>query len=77
MLVQLSRALDGWQPDIVHAHDWLVAWAGDTLQTLWDVPLVATIHATERGRHGGHAAARSARRRSTPSSGGSPTRPAG
>ena len=39
---------------MVHAHDWLVAWAGDTLTTLFGVPLVATIHATERGRHGGH-----------------------
>jgi len=53
MLVQLSRRLEGWRPDLVHAHDWLVAWAGDTLSTLWDVPLVATVHATERGRHGG------------------------
>ncbi len=39
---------------MVHAHDWLVAWAGDSLKTLLGVPLVATIHATERGRHGGH-----------------------
>ncbi len=53
-LVQLAAQLGGWRPDVVHAHDWLVAWAGDTLQALWDVPLVATIHATERGRHGGH-----------------------
>ncbi len=53
-LVQLAARLGDWRPDVVHAHDWLVAWAGDTLKTLWDVPLVATIHATERGRHGGH-----------------------
>jgi glycogen(starch) synthase len=52
-LVQLSRAVDGWQPDIVHAHDWLVAWTGDTLHALYGVPLVATVHATERGRNGG------------------------
>jgi glycogen(starch) synthase len=53
-LVQLTARLGTWRPDVVHAHDWLVAWAGDTLKTLWGVPLVATIHATERGRHGGH-----------------------
>ncbi len=53
-LVQLAAQLGAWQPDVVHAHDWLVAWAGDTLKALFDVPLVATIHATERGRHGGH-----------------------
>ena len=53
-LVALTAGLGEWRPDVVHAHDWLVAWAGDTLKTLWDVPLIATIHATERGRHGGH-----------------------
>jgi glycogen(starch) synthase len=53
-LVALAARLGDWRPDVVHAHDWLVAWAGDTLKALWGVPLVATIHATERGRHGGH-----------------------
>lgn len=53
-IVQLAARLGSWRPDLVHAHDWLVAWAGDTLTRLFDVPLVATIHATERGRHGGH-----------------------
>ncbi|MDO8363770.1 MAG: glycosyltransferase family 4 protein [Actinomycetota bacterium] len=53
-LVQLAAQLGAWRPELVHAHDWLVAWAGDTLKTLWNVPLVATVHATERGRHGGH-----------------------
>jgi len=53
-LVQLAAQLGEWVPDVVHAHDWLTAWAGDTLKILLDVPLVATIHATERGRHGGH-----------------------
>jgi glycogen(starch) synthase len=53
-LTQLAAQLGRWRPQVVHAHDWLVAWAADTLKTLWNVPLVATIHATERGRHGGH-----------------------
>jgi len=53
-LVQLSAHLGDWRPDVVHAHDWLVAWAADTMKTLHGVPLVATVHATERGRHGGH-----------------------
>ena len=43
-----------WRPDVVHAHDWHTAWAGDTLARLHGVPLVATFHSTERGRHGGH-----------------------
>jgi glycogen(starch) synthase len=53
-LVRLLARLGEWRPDVVHAHDWLVAWAGDTIAALFGVPLVATIHATERGRHGGH-----------------------
>jgi glycogen synthase len=53
-LVQLMTKLpDSWRPDIVHTHDWLTAWAGDTLKALYRVPMVATIHATERGRNGG------------------------
>ena len=53
-LVQLAALLGDWRPEVVHAHDWLTAWAGDTLKVLFGVPLVATMHATERGRHGGH-----------------------
>ncbi|GAB1693164.1 glycosyltransferase family 4 protein [Krasilnikovia sp. M28-CT-15] len=39
--------------DVVHAHDWLAAHPGVTLREHLDVPLVATIHATESGRHQG------------------------
>jgi glycogen(starch) synthase len=52
-ITQLAAQLGRWRPQVIHAHDWLVAWSADTLKTLWNVPLVATIHATERGRHGG------------------------
>ncbi|TSE01255.1 glycosyltransferase family 4 protein [Skermania sp. ID1734] len=44
---------EGWEPDVVHAHDWLVAHPAITLAEHYDVPLVATIHATEAGRHSG------------------------
>lgn len=47
------RLLNGWSPDVVHAHDWLVAHAAITLASAADVPLVVTLHATEAGRHGG------------------------
>jgi glycogen synthase len=40
--------------DLVHAHDWLVAFAAIGLKGLHKVPLVATIHATERGRGRGN-----------------------
>ena len=39
--------------DLIHAHDWLVAFAGRTLKHGRRLPLVATMHATEWGRNGG------------------------
>ncbi|WIN00912.1 glycosyltransferase family 4 protein [Actinoplanes oblitus] len=47
------RAVRGHRYDLVHAHDWLVAHTAVTLRDHLDVPLVATIHATESGRHQG------------------------
>ncbi len=41
------------RPDVVHAHDWLVAQSGVTLAAATRSPLIATIHATEAGRHQG------------------------
>jgi glycogen synthase len=40
-------------PDVLHAHDWLVARASEVLREDFGLPLVATIHATESGRHQG------------------------
>src|SRR5215210_5863951 len=40
--------------DVIHVHDWLVAFAGEQLKQRFKLPLVATIHATERGRGRGH-----------------------
>jgi glycogen synthase len=42
-----------WRPDVVHAHDWLVAQTAITLAETTGRPLVATVHATEAGRHQG------------------------
>lgn len=39
--------------DVIHAHDWLTAFTGKTLKQSFNVPLIATIHATEYGRNGG------------------------
>ncbi len=52
-LAKLRRLLNDWRPDIVHAHDWRVAWTADTLSDLGGTPLIVTFHGTERGRHGG------------------------
>jgi glycosyltransferase involved in cell wall biosynthesis len=36
--------------DLMHAHDWLVVFAAQALKQRFRFPLVATLHATERGR---------------------------
>ncbi|SER60304.1 glycosyltransferase family 4 protein [Actinokineospora terrae] len=45
--------LRDWRPDVVHAHDWLVTHPAIALAEQAGAPLVATIHATEAGRHSG------------------------
>ena len=39
--------------DVIHAHDWLVAYSAKTLKNSFGIPLVSTIHATEAGRNSG------------------------
>lgn len=39
--------------DIIHAHDWIVAYAARVLKYSYFIPLVSTIHATEWGRNWG------------------------
>ena len=39
--------------NVIHAHDWLVAYAAKTLKNSYNIPIVATIHATEAGRNSG------------------------
>lgn len=39
--------------DIIHAHDWLVAYAAKTIKESYGIPIVSTIHATEAGRNSG------------------------
>ena len=39
--------------DLLHAHDWLVADAAIAIVNKFQIPLIATIHATESGRNNG------------------------
>jgi len=39
--------------DLIHAHDWLVGDAAIALKYHFKTPIIATIHATEHGRHNG------------------------
>lgn len=43
----------GWEPDVIHAHDWMVTQTALELRQLSGAPLAATIHATEAGRNRG------------------------
>ncbi len=40
--------------DLIHAHDWLVAFAAVAVKHSRHLPLLSTIHATEMGRNRGH-----------------------
>ena len=54
-LVNRARILQRQRKyDLIHGHDWLTASASITLKHEWKVPLLTTIHATERGRQQGH-----------------------
>jgi glycogen(starch) synthase len=47
------RAAETAEFDVIHAHDWLVTHTAVTLKEHLDLPLIATVHATEAGRHQG------------------------
>ncbi len=54
LVAAVQQHAGGWRPDVVHGHDWVVAEAGQRLAEAFDVPLVATVHATETGLYQGH-----------------------
>ena len=39
--------------DVIHAHDWLVAYSAKSIKESYNIPLISTIHATESGRNNG------------------------
>lgn len=56
--IALAEKVGGFH--LIHTHDWLTAMSAIALKQRWHIPLIATIHATERGRgrgmlHGDHA----------------------
>ncbi len=48
-----GRLLREYDIQVIHAHDWLVTYAAAALKETWELPIVATVHATEYGRHQG------------------------
>jgi 1,4-alpha-glucan branching enzyme len=56
MMLDRCRALiddEGYAFDLIHAHDWLVSEVAKALKRRYQLPLIATIHATEHGRNQG------------------------
>lgn len=55
--IRVRKLLEDWrpggQPVVFHAHDWLSLDAARELKYEYKLPMVATLHATEWGRHGG------------------------
>ena len=47
------RVAEELRPEVVHGHDWLVAHTATAVKEAYGIPLVATVHATEAGRHQG------------------------
>ena len=45
--------LKGEKFDVIHAHDWLVAYSAKSIKESYNIPLISTIHATESGRNSG------------------------
>ncbi len=58
---QAKTLLERWSFDLVHVHDWLVAYSGVAVKYAARLPLIATVHATERGRGQGQLASEQAR----------------
>ncbi len=54
MIAKVSELIaKGEKFDVIHAHDWLTAYAGKTLKSAYHLSLISTIHATEAGRNSG------------------------
>jgi glycogen synthase len=55
--LRVRRLLEDWrpggQPTLFHAHDWLSLDSARELKYEYKLPMVATMHATERGRNNG------------------------
>jgi glycogen synthase len=55
--LRVRQLLEDWrpggEPTLFHAHDWLSLDAARELKYEYSLPMIATVHATEEGRHGG------------------------
>lgn len=56
--LRVRQLLEDWrpggEPTVFHAHDWLSLDSARALKYEYQLPMIATIHATEHGRKGGH-----------------------
>lgn len=57
----VSATLADQRYDLIHIHEWLTGAAGIALKHQLRLPLLATIHGTERGRHQGYLSSNTSR----------------
>lgn len=50
MIEQAVKLAETKSFSFIHAHDWLVCATATQLKSMWNVPLISTIHALEKGR---------------------------
>jgi len=48
-----DRLAATWRPQVIHGHDWMITNTVTEAQRILAAPVVATVHATEAGRHQG------------------------
>jgi len=53
MIEYAINLIQNYEFDIIHAHDWLVAYGARVLKKSYHIPMITTIHATEYGRNNG------------------------
>ncbi|MGD8190065.1 1,4-alpha-glucan branching protein domain-containing protein [Brevibacillus ginsengisoli] len=54
MIDKMEQLLEqGLEVDLIHAHDWLVAFAAEEAKERFSLPILTTIHAMEHGRNQG------------------------
>lgn len=53
MLEKCCSLINNDSFDVIHAHDWLVAYTARAVKNIYKLPMLCTLHSTEHGRNNG------------------------